>query len=299
MPIVLADGRFFGTLCAIDPKPARINNAQIIGMFTLFADLIARHIEGQERVTASQTELANALALADLREQFIAVLGHDLRNPLGAISAGAELLSHAGLAGRSGQIVATMKASAGRMAELVDNILDLARGRLGEGVLLNRQATPQLASVLNQVIAELQSGSPDRVITTHYALRQDVWCDNHRIAQLFSNLLANAMNHGATAQTVHVEALSGDNVFQLSVANAGMPISPDAMTRLFKPFARGDVKSSQQGLGLGLYIASEIAKAHGGTLEAISNLKETRFTLTIPCQAGESQNDTMPAITAV
>ena len=92
MPIVLADGTFFGTLCAIDPRPARLNTPETIGMFKLFAELIAIHLDSAQRVAVSEATLLDERAASELREQFIAVLGHDLRNPLASIAAGARLL---------------------------------------------------------------------------------------------------------------------------------------------------------------------------------------------------------------
>src|ERR1700734_3878203 len=80
MPIILADGTFFGTLCAIDPRPARVNTPEIIGMFRLFAELIAIHLDATDRVAASEARLLSERETSELREQFIAVLGHDLRN---------------------------------------------------------------------------------------------------------------------------------------------------------------------------------------------------------------------------
>jgi GAF domain-containing protein len=85
VPIKLPDGRFFGTLCAIDPRPARVNTPETIGMFKLFADLIGQHLDAQERMTANEAALLSERETAKLREQFIAVLGHDLRNPLGRL----------------------------------------------------------------------------------------------------------------------------------------------------------------------------------------------------------------------
>ncbi len=284
MPIILGDGRFFGTLCAIDPRPAKVNTPHIIALFTLFADLIARHIETQEQMLVSQSALEDALAIAELREQFIAVLGHDLRNPLGAITGGASILKRATLNEREAKVLTMISGAADRINELIDNILDFARGRLGAGVALNRRDAPQLEALLSQVVDELRAKSPDRVIDVHYALSETVWCDDHRIAQAFSNLLANAITHGASDRPIIIDASSDQWAFQLSVSNGGTPIPADAMARLFRPFVRGEIGLDAQGLGLGLYIASEIAKAHGGTLEAISNIKETRFTLTIPSE---------------
>jgi sigma-B regulation protein RsbU (phosphoserine phosphatase) len=112
-------------------------------------------------------------------------------------------------------------------------------------------------------------------------------CDRGKIAQLFSNLLGNALTYGSAEQPVRVRAVCDAETIELSVANAGEPIPAVALKRLFQPFYRGAVAPSRQGLGLGLYIAHEIAKAHGGTLEVVSTHEETRFTFRMPSAAPE------------
>jgi signal transduction histidine kinase len=102
--------------------------------------------------------------------------------------------------------------------------------------------------------------------------------DQARIAQMFSNLLGNAVAHGAADRPIEVEATVQNDTFMLSIANGGAPIPQATMERLFRPFYRGEVRPSLQGLGLGLYIASQIAEAHGGSLDVASNAVETRFT---------------------
>jgi GAF domain-containing protein len=97
MPIVLSDGSFWGTLCAIDPRPARLNNPESIGMFKLFAELIGFHLNASERLATSEASLLDERRTSELREQFIAVLGHDLRNPLASIDAGAKMLEPRGI----------------------------------------------------------------------------------------------------------------------------------------------------------------------------------------------------------
>ncbi len=103
----------------------------------------------------------------------------------------------------------------------------------------------------------------------------------------FSNLLANALTHGDPASPVVVEAHTGDREFVLAVANAGAPIPADMIERLFQPFSRASEQPGQQGLGLGLYIAAEIARAHDGTLEVASSEQETRFTFRMPLELSE------------
>jgi signal transduction histidine kinase len=282
VPIVRPGGAFFGTLCAIDPRPARLNSPETIGMFKLFAELIGSHLEAQDRLASSEAALLGEREGAELREQFIAVLGHDLRNPLASIDAGAKMLLRTPLNDKAQTIVGLMQNSVGRMTQMIDNVLDLARGRLGAGLSLNRNASQPLEPVLNQVVAELRASWPDREIHTDFALADPVDCDRTRIAQLLSNLLGNAITHGAVDQPIHVQASTDGSRFELWVANAGDPIPSAALDRLFRPFTRGAVRPNQQGLGLGLYIASEIARAHEGTLDVVSSAEETRFTFRMP-----------------
>ncbi|HEX4303692.1 MAG TPA: GAF domain-containing sensor histidine kinase [Rhizomicrobium sp.] len=280
MPIVLGDGTFFGTLCAIDPKPAKLRNPATIGMFKLFADLIAFHLDANARLEASEATLSDERRTAELREQFIAVLGHDLRNPLASISGGIRLLQRDNTPpDKAKTIAAMMQDSVTRMAGLIDNVLDFARGRLGGGFALERKDV-DLAPVLHHVVAELSSGA--RAIETRIDLPAPVNADRARIAQLLSNLLGNALTHGASDKPVTVTASAANGVFELAVSNAGAPIPPAALAKLFQPFTRGAITPGHQGLGLGLYIASEIANAHGGTLTATSTPDETRFVFRMP-----------------
>ncbi len=282
MPIVLPGGTFFGTLCAIDPRPARLNTPEIIGMFRLFAELIAFHLDALERMASSEASLSNERQTSALREQFIAVLGHDLRNPLSAIGASAELLQKTPLTEKASRMVALIRRSVSRMSALIDDVLDFARGRLGTGLTLNSNADAPLRPVLEQITAELRAAWPDRVIEEEFSICEPVNCDRGRIGQLLSNLLANALQYGAPGSPIRVRAVTDPASFTLSVANQGDPIPPAALEHLFQPFSRGAIRPSQQGLGLGLYIASEVARAHNGTLKVASSTDETRFTFRMP-----------------
>jgi signal transduction histidine kinase len=283
MPIILRDGSFFGTLCAIDPKPAKLRNPQIIGMFKLFADLIAMHLDAGRRAEASEADLLGERKASELREQFIAVLGHDLRNPLASISAGTRLLMKEAPTEKAKTVVQLMQASVDRMAGLIDNVLDFARTRLGGGWTLHLEKL-NIEPVIAQVVEETRSALPERQIEAIVQAPQPVTCDRVRISQLLSNLIGNAMSHGEATTPVQLAASMHDGFFELSVSNGGKQIPPDALARLFMPFVRGE-HVSEKGLGLGLYIASEIAKAHGGVLTASSSPVETRFTFRMPLNA--------------
>lgn len=282
VPIVLPDGTFFGTLCAIDPKPAKLKTPETIGTFKLFAELIAFHLDADRKLAESETRLLDERRGSELREQFIAVLGHDLRNPLAAIDAGAKLLQRNPRDERETRVVELIRNSVVRMSGLIDNVLDFARGRLGGGLTLKRDAEAPLQPILEQVVAELRAAWPDRAIDTRFVLPGPVPCDRTRVAQLFSNLLGNALAYGAPDAPIRADAEADPAFLTLWVANSGEPIPPAVLERLFQPFVRGEVRPSQQGLGLGLYIAAEVARAHGGTIDATSTPEETRFTLRLP-----------------
>jgi signal transduction histidine kinase len=282
VPIFRKNGQFFGTLCAIDPKPNLVNRPETIGMFNLYADLIAYHLQTIESLTAAESNLANEQKTHDVRDQFIAILGHDLRAPLSAISMSSEMLKETALPSEDLQLVNIINKSAKRMSGLIDNILDFARARLGNGIILNRSMTEPLEEILNQVIREMKASQPDRIILAEFNFTEAVYCDSNRIAELFSNLLGNALAYGNPEKPVKVEAMCCDGLFHLSVTNSGPKIPDRIRERLFHPYVRGEAKPGQQGLGLGLYIASEIALAHDGRIEVQSTDTETRFTLKIP-----------------
>jgi signal transduction histidine kinase len=283
VPIVLRDGSFFGTLCAIDPKPAKLRNPETIGMFRMFADLIAFHLDADKRADASEADLLDERKTSELREQFIAVLGHDLRNPLASIAAGTRLLMKEAQSEKAKTVVQLMQASVDRMAGLIDNVLDFARARLGGGWTLNREDL-NIEPLIALVVEETRSAFPDRKIVSLLQAPQPVNCDRVRIAQLLSNLIGNAVTHGDAGEPVRVSASTENGVFELSVSNTGAEISADALTRLFMPFVRGE-HANDKGLGLGLYIASQIAKAHGGVLTASSAAGETCFTFRMTLSA--------------
>ena len=233
----------------------------------------ARELQGQLEAAkeALQQRLEEERDLGKLREEFIAVLGHDLRNPLASIQSGTKLLGRELPSERAKKILTLMEASTLRMSGLIDNVLDFARGRLGGGITLERDALQPLEPVLRQVVDELRSGT-GREIQTDFLISEPVDLDRPRIA----------LTHGAEDQGIMIIARTEHGTLEISVANGGSPISPDAMEHLFQPFFRGGVQASKQGLGLGLHIASQIAKAHEGTLSVLSTSQETRFTFSMP-----------------
>jgi len=227
--------------------------------------------------------LARKTAEGELREQFLAVLGHDLRNPLAAFSSGTRLLSE-GMDDPEKQLIARqMQSSVTRMSDLIDNLMDLARVRLGDGLSLDRQTTDTLADRLIEVIEEIRLTTDRHRIESHLSIEGPVTCDVTKISQIVSNLVANAVTHGDPKTLIRFDARTRDGRLIVRVANGGERIPEKVRENLFRPFFRGVARESQQGLGLGLYIASEIAKAHDGELTVTSDDDVTEFRMSIPC----------------
>ncbi len=291
VPIILSDDSFFGTLCAISPNPAQVSEPRVLGMFKLFAELIGYHIEAGQTVEQSKTALFDEQEASALREQFIAVLGHDLRNPLAGIDAGMRILKKETLSDRGQSVVGLIEGSVKRMAGLIDNVMDFARGRLGGGITLDR-SRKNVANTLRQVVSELRTSHPELELVPEIHTEAEVSADHSRLGQVFSNLIGNAIMHGDPEEAIRVTLrLEGDDLVFQSI-NQGDPITPDAMDKLFQPFSRGEMRSSLQGLGLGLYICSQIAAAHEGDLTANSVDRETVFTFRMPLVEQAGSNNT-------
>jgi signal transduction histidine kinase len=274
-------GVFFGTLCAIDPRPAQLKTPEVIATFELFAELIGKHLEAHARLALTEAELSTARETAAQREHFLAALGHDMRNPLAAIQGGTSLMRRNLAPERAKMVLDEMQRSVQRITGMIDNVLDFARARLSGGIATDTEADADVAAALEQVAAELRTGQPARAVELEFDLTAPVACDARRLAQLASNLVANALSHGAQDSPVRMAARTTDGMFELSVSNAGAPIDPVIMAGLFQPFAKG-TSGKQGSLGLGLYIASEIARAHNGALTVTSDETETRFTFRMP-----------------
>jgi signal transduction histidine kinase len=283
VPIVLPDGSYFGNLCAIDPNPNPLSDARTLSMFEVFAELIAIQIATEGRQQAAEEALSREREISSLREQFIAVLGHDLRNPLSAVSATAELLALRKSEPDLVKIGQRLKTTTLRMARLIDDVMDFARGRLGSGIGVSIDDVDDLAAALRVVVAESREAHPERVMVDDIALNTRVRCDRTRVQQLLSNLLGNAVTHGSAECPVVVEARIDGGELVLAVSNGGEAIAPEALNRVFEPYWRPPTSKPGGGLGLGLYICKQIVAAHGGTLEVSSCVAEgTTFVARLP-----------------
>ena len=283
VPIIFSDGRYFGNLCAIDPEPRQLSDTRTLSMFEAYAALIATQLENEESLDQKDKALLDERHTAELREQFIAVLGHDLRNPLDAINAIAQLLSRAGFGAEPARLGERLSTVVRRMAALIDDVMDFARGRMGAGIGVEIHPIEHLGQALENVVNELRDGHPDVTIRSDIAIPVIVHCDGVRVQQMLSNLLGNAIKHGAKDIPILVEARISGADFVLSVTNGGAAIAPESLVKVFEPYWRPPESVAGGGLGLGLFICKQIADAHGGEIRvSSSSIDGTQFMARLP-----------------
>ena len=210
----------------------------------------------------SRANTDRVVELDRLRSQLWAVLGHDLRNPLQSLSIAANVLDQGQQAGRMSTVI---KNSAGRMQRLLRDVLDVSRLQNGLGLAMNVEDLDLVALVL-QLIEEISVGYPDMRVTHQLPQRLNLPADPGRLSQLVSNLLSNARHHGDGA--VHVTLREDDGHALLEVSNQAAAIPADEVGNLFNPFKRQSLgkASNRSGMGLGLYIAAQIAQSHQGSI---------------------------------
>jgi signal transduction histidine kinase len=286
VPIVLADGSYFGNLCAIDPAPAKVSDPRVVSMFNRFAELIAQNLENDAARNSAVSALLDERAASELREQFIAILGHDLRNPLAAVAMTGEVLLRRLTDPELVALASRIKTNARRMSALIDDVLDFARARLGGGIGIRMNEVHHLETALTAVVRELQDAQPGRTITTDLQVPGRIICDIDRIQQLASNLLSNALTHGSADRPVTIKAIVESDELVLSVWNDGEPIPQNNIGKIFAPFWRRSTAANRHGLGLGLHICSQIVHAHKGTIGVTSSRERgTEFTVRLPSNA--------------
>jgi signal transduction histidine kinase len=246
----------------------------------------ARRVSEQARQEAEAAERTQR-AIVEFQERFVAVLGHDLRNPLAALNMATGLLRQRlkpAADDAVARILGRIGASTRRMSRMVEQILDLTRSRVGGGIVVN-PAAMGLQTMLAGIVDEIRTAHPGRPIDLRCPELQGSW-DRDRMEQVFSNLIGNAIHYGAPEQPVTVEARDEGHQVCVEVHNHGEPIPGSLLPVLFEPFRRGERDSrgrNTAGLGLGLYISRQIVIAHGGDIQVRSHPSEgTRFQVTLP-----------------
>lgn len=239
-------------------------------------DLMLEADAARKRAQDSEREL---VAVAEFRELFIGIVGHDLRNPLSSIvMAGALLLRRGHLDEQDAKTASRIIRSSQRMTQMITQLLDLTRARLGGGMPIELKPI-DLREVCQNVVEEFEAPitlEVDGDMTGNW--------DEDRLAEVLSNLAGNAIKYAAPETVVVVKAHAHGSEVVVEVINHGEPIPPDVLPFIFQPFRRAEQRSKSPtgSLGLGLYIADQIVRSHGGTLAARSADGTTSFVMRLP-----------------
>ena len=252
-------------------------------------DDVIRFNEAIDQALAESVDFFSA-QVEQSRNLLLGMLGHDMRSPLQAIQMTASYLEALNAGEQVSDAAGRLIRSGARMQALLDDLCDFNRTRLGLGISVIPKRV-NLADVLAEELEELRAIHPDRQIELHVTGdSQGVW-DGQRLQQLLGNLVLNALKYGAQDTPVRVMVTCDVTHVRIDVSNRGPAIERATLARIFDPLMRGDEQQSKddraRNLGLGLYIASEIAKAHTGAIEARSDETETSFSVSLP-RAGES-----------
>ncbi|MDQ3264137.1 MAG: sensor histidine kinase [Myxococcota bacterium] len=221
------------------------------------------------------------------RDQFLAILGHDLRNPLGAIMMSAAMMSTATGEERRARAAARVLSSAGRIQRMVEDLLDLTRSRLGGGIPITPRPM-DLEVLAVEIVAELQAFHPERPLEFSAEGTLTGEWDPDRLSQVLSNLVGNALQYGAAGRPIQVSAREEGGGVTLQVNNQGPPIPRSLIGHIFEPMTRNEENgdTGTTSLGLGLYIARQIVLSHEGMIEVTSTEREgTTFTVHLPRRA--------------
>jgi signal transduction histidine kinase len=282
VPFRLGNGPVLGALCALDRRP-HVGLDRVVPHFELLARLLSHELRWADEARSSLAALQQEAEIAAARERFLASVAHDLRTPLAAIRMSAHLVARqAHVVDRVNTGIGRVLHSADRMARLIDDLLDFARGRLGTGIPIVPERITDVRRFLGELLEETAAAFTGRPMRWTIELDDDVcvaW-DRDRIAQCVENLVGNACEHGAPDAPVIITVSASEEDVQLEIVNGGELI-PGRVSNV-DPFGP---RSGRRGLGLGLFIADRVARAHGGALSLVSNGGQTRTILTIPREA--------------
>jgi signal transduction histidine kinase len=243
----------------------------------------ARLLDGERRARErAEAAEAEARRIGELQERLMAVVGHDLRTPLSAITLATRVLYHQSLGAGAAMTVGRIANSAARMAAIVRDLVDFGRARTGQGLSLVRRHV-DVAEVCERTVRELSDLHPDRDLAVESQGDTALEADADRVAQLVSNLVANALHHGGPTARVRVRTEGTAEEVRVIVSDDGGGIAPEQLEILFEPFRRRAGTSGGEHLGLGLFIVREIARGHGGDVMVRSAPGAgTTFTVRLP-----------------
>lgn len=281
-PIRLADGSYFGSLFAIDPQPRGVSTPAMEGMVEGFAALIGLQLDEARAHRRTRTALTDEQSLGSSREEFIAVVAHDLRNPLATMHTASQLLTRSSDASAA-RVGTRLLHSANRMLGLINDLVDYARGRAGTAMPIKLEEHAEVGAALREVVDEVRDANPGRDIRSDIDIPCPVRCEPARLQQLLSNLLGNAIAHGAEGEPILVHASVADGTAVIRVNNRGATIPAAQLARVFDAYWQASPRKFDSSMGLGLHICQLVANAHDGTLTARSDAETgTTFELRWP-----------------
>jgi hypothetical protein len=270
VPIILTDGEYLGNLCALDRAPKPISDPRIQLMFHCYARLIAEHVEGHATRQTKRVEPLNKHIVGNLRGLFVAMLAEASTDAAHPVPDPAVR-----------QLAARVFNEGHRLKSLINDVLTYARGRLNGGMPGYIWKVDDLHARLKAVVAHTVAANPNRTIITNISFDQPVDCDPARIQELASNLLNNALAHGAPSGPVSFIVSAQNNDLEIAVWNEGNVISSQALRHVFSPALRPgtDPRAARHGL----HTCAEIVRAHHGTIRVTSSPTEgTQFVARIP-----------------
>jgi signal transduction histidine kinase len=219
---------------------------------------------------------------ADLYQQMVGVVSHDLKNPVQVLIAGLALLDEAGsLDDRQKTVLRRLKSATHRASRLITDLLDFTRDRLGDGIPVVRRRI-DLFDVIRDVVSSFAFARPDGKIDLERSGDTNAQLDPDRMEQLVTNLLDNAFEYAESEERIRVVLEGHEDTLELSVLAHGEPITRELLPRLFDPLSPAVRQRNRRRVGLGLYIVRAIAEAHGGTADVSSSRQETRFSVLLP-----------------
>lgn len=250
-------------------------------------ELLAQEQAAQQALLTTQGERDRLQALAQDRahfaEQMVAIVSHDLRNPLAVIQMSAQMLGRTSLDARQRSTIERLVRSTKRAIRLISDVLDFSRGRLGAG--LQEEVQPvDLHRLIEEALADLRVAVPLRTIEHRSSGEGTCIGAPDRLIQLLGNLVSNAVAYGDAAFPVVVTSTINESSFLITVHNRGEPIPAEQLPTLFDAMTRGaEADGEATSVGLGLFIVREIVHAHGGTIHVDSTREAgTTFVATFP-----------------
>ncbi|MBA2675851.1 sensor histidine kinase [Ramlibacter sp.] len=280
----LGDGSFYRCNYRLHGRDGDLRDVVSSGMgFFDENGAVSQFVGILQDVTAANRQRTDAEDRALFAEQMVGIVSHDLRNPLSAIQMGAYLLGRGTLTDQQRTVVGRIDNSAKRAQRLIGDLLDFTQARLGSGLSVRRMPI-DLHAVVADAVAELALTAKGRPVEHVRIGSGPCEADPDRLVQLLGNLVGNACTYGAPGRTITVTSTVGPEYCALAVHNHGTPIPPALQSTLFEPMVRGNnMSQGGRGVGLGLYIVREIARAHRGRVELASAAEEgTTFSVFFP-----------------